>query len=300
VLGALLQHAGHDVRYWVRAARRSSFNSLCVARRGGEQIQIPAPQLLCIGDAVPPSDWVLVCVRGEQLTAALREVALHMGAERRVAIAAITLEPVTKRARAVGLNGPIYALHVSFAAFNAGQPPGRVEWFPFALPTTVTPDGDATAKAASQQLARTLARAGLPTRSALRMHTLMGFVSALTTVLALTWDLCAWRITRLAKDEPLRQLTARAMREATGSVAPDSVLRYLPVWVFAAFLRVLPRFIGARARAGWVEHGPKIRAQTETLTLEMLNMLGPSQRGASALQALFAKWQLAQRAPLSR
>ena len=141
VLGALLAADGHRVQFWVRPSQRATLRGLTVHRVGGTSVQLEAPSCLCPGDEVPATDWVLVCVRGEQLDDALRDVAVHMGATRRVAIAAVSLQRVTEQARAAGLEGPVYALHASFGSFAEPERPLHYRWFPFDLPTTVTPDG---------------------------------------------------------------------------------------------------------------------------------------------------------------
>jgi ketopantoate reductase len=298
VIGALLQRAGHEVSFWLRPRMRAQLASLSVERLKGERVSI-VPRSLSEGDAVPASDWVLVCVRGEQLDQALRDVVRHLGAERRVAIAAVSLTRVTEQARAAGLLGEVYALHASFGSFAHELASARRQhllfsWFPFVLPSTVTPDHERSGMAQARELARTLARAGLPARARLTMNTAMRFLAAMNSVLALGWDLCDWQLERLAKHSELREQTATAMHEAVRLAVPvRSPLLLLPRFLFATFLRAFPWLMSARARQVWLLHGPKIRAQTEHVVRELLASGSEQAAPKAALQSLFERWRSA-------
>jgi 2-dehydropantoate 2-reductase len=291
VIGALLAQAGHEVTFWVRPALRARLNTLSVERLHGAHTSIK-PRCLSEGDQVPPSDWVLVCVRGEQLDQALRDVALHMGPARRVAIAAVSLSSVREQGRAAGLTGELFALHVSFGSYAAGSEPHAFTWFPFVLASMVTPDGERARLSAARELARTLSRAGLPARALLSMSTPMRFLSATSSVLALGWDLCDWQLARLAQEPVLRRETAAAMHEAARLVAPRrSLLSLLPRFAFALFLRVLPWLMSARGRQVWLRHGPKIRAQTDYIARELLRLGRARGLPTAALTRLFERSQ---------
>lgn len=293
VVGALLAQAGHDVKFWLRAgAARPA--EIRVTRLAGNETSI-RPECLGPGEPIPESDWVLVCVRGEQLDQALHEVVQHMGAERRVAIAAISLSPLTDRARAAGLLGELFAFHVSFGSYAPSPQPFAFTWFPFAAPSMVTPDGVRAQLPAARDLAHTLAAAGLPTQARLSMNTPMRFLVAANSVLALGWDLCDWELTRLARHPELRIETAAAMHESVRLVLPArSPLALLPRFAFAWFLRVFPLLMSKRGAEVWRRHGPKIRAQTEYIARELL-ALGKA-RGApmAALTRLVALSRQAQ------
>ena len=265
VVGALLAADGHRVSFWVRHAQRERLRELIVERVGGAIVRVDTPACFVAGEAVPPSDWVLVCVRGEQLDAALREVALHLGPERRVAIAAVSLRRVTEQARDAGLLAPAFALHASFGSHAEPGHPARYLWFPFASPTTVTPDGDRARLPVARELARALAHAGLPATSATSLSSTMRVLVAANSVLALGWDVCDWDLARLSGEPDLRRLAAQAMREATRVTLPgQSPLRLLPAFAFELILRVLARFMGPKGREVWRHHGPKSEARPTT------------------------------------
>jgi ketopantoate reductase len=290
VVGALLAQAGHDVHFWVRPSLRARLRSLSIERLHGARAAI-TPQCLSAGDAVPPSDWVLVCVRGEQLDEALSELAAHMGAERRVAIAAVSLSGVTDQGRAAGLCGELFALHVSFVSYASEQEPYTFTWFPFIFPSTVTPDRNRAHLASARELARTLAQAGLPTRALLSLNAPMRFLVAMNSVLALGWELSAWELKELARHPLLRPETAAAMHEAVRLVVSRrSPFLLLPRFAFALFLRIFPWLMSERGRQVWLRHGPKIRAQTDYVVRELLSLAHGQGAPTPALHALFERW----------
>lgn len=277
VLGTLLSAAGHRVQFWVRPG--GVLPALSIERAGRPRTLLESPRVASRADSVPASDWVLVCVRTEQLMAALEEVAQRVGPERRVAIATVSLTRVTELARAAGLTGPIFALHASFIAYADPDTEGHYRWFPLLLPTTITPDGVRKQRAQAEQLAAALARAGLPTRAALSMARRMRVLTAAISVVALSWDLCEWQFERLARNAELRRTTARALSETISRPR-------LPVWLFDLTLRLVPYTVGAKGRSAWRQHGPKIRAQTDVIVRELLAR-APD---ASALLSLHEAW----------
>jgi ketopantoate reductase len=290
VIGSLLHADGHRVWFWVRPAQRATLTRLTVERIGGAAYRIDAPRCLSVGAPVPSSDWVLVCVRGEQLDEALRELVLQLGPSRRVAIAAVSLQRVTEQARAAGLTGPVFALHASFGSFADAGEQARFHWFPFATPTTVTPDGDRARLPAARELARALARAGLPARASRNMSAAMRFLVAMNSVLALGWDLSGWDLTRLAQDRALRHETARAMHEAGQLVVVRRAWLRVTTWrLFDLVLLCLPRVMGPKGREAWLHHGPKIRSQTDHVVSELLAR--PQLPPTPALARLFARWR---------
>ena len=292
VVGVLLARDGHEVSFWVRPSQRANLRQLSVTRAGGTAVSLDSAALLVPGDPVPDCDWVLVCVRGEQLDAALREVVLHFGPSRRVAIAAVSLQPVTEQARAAGLSAPAFALHASFGSHADPEHPGCYVWFPFVPPTTVTPDGDRARMREASELARALAHAGVPARAAASMSATMRVMVAVNSVLALGWDLCAWDLTRLARHAELRRLTARAMQETAGIVLPErSLLRALPAFAFEWVVRGLALFMGRKGRTVWRHHGPKIRGQSDDITRKLLSQAAAKAQPTPALAELFARWQ---------
>jgi ketopantoate reductase len=290
VIGTLLEHAGHRVRYWVRPERGAQLKVLSIERVAGPTLLAEAPQLFFPGESVGTCDWVIVCVRGEQLKQALREIVQHMGDQQRVAITTAKLQGSGEWARAVGLTGPVLTLLVAFGSHAEPSAPAHFLWFPFKAPSVVTPDGQRALLPEAKQLARTLRDAGLPTSASLDMSTYTRFMVAILSALGLSWDLCSWELQALPRDSALLQQTARAMKEAVGLVMGSrSALRLIPVWTYRTGIRIAARVMGAEGREVWRHHGPKVRAQNDALVRELLE-LAPAPPPA-ALTALFERWQ---------
>lgn len=300
VVGTLLEHAGHRVRYWARARQTKSDAPFVIERHGDEGIQ---SQRVTWIDAqtspMPPSDWVIVCVRTEQLSAALSQVVQSMGANRAVAVATVTIYGSLAVARAAGLRGPVLALHVAFGSSAAGgdAPDARhFTWFPFSAPTTVSAEGQHELRGSATTLATILADAGLPTRAVLDMGGMMKLMLLSNFALLPSWELCHWNIAALARDRALRLTTARAMHEAIRVFAPDrGVARAIalgtPLAVYAFMLRILPWLMGARARELWLIHGPKVSEQTRYVVRDLLGRAKREKASLPNLEELTARWE---------
>ena len=250
-------------------------------------------------------DWIVVCVRGEQLDAAFRDIVARDardGPGASVAVAAISLDSVVERARNAGLRGTVLAYHVSFGAFRDRQASQCVTWFPFVIASTITPEAERAWLPAARTLARCIDHSGLPTRAALSMRTPMLALVALNSVLALGWSLCGWDLRRLVHDSQLRTQTAAALREALHICALRSwalgrLAALLPVGVFGLALRALARFMGPAGRRTWLHHGPKIHAQTDYIVRDLVARAAAAALPVAALTRLFARWQAAQSVP---
>jgi ketopantoate reductase len=296
VIGTLLEHAGYRVCYWARPGQRR-LPRLLVQRAGGTAIESrPLTWIDASTQPLPDSDWVLVCVRTEQLTAALDEIASRLGPDRGLVIATVTLEGALAAARTAGMRGPVLALHVSFGSRQLNDDPSQLEWFAFTPATTVSAEGQRELSAPARELARTLAGAGIPTRPALSISGVMSFMVTLIHALLPSWELCDWDLRRLARDRSLRRQTARAMRETALAFAADGgsarrLARAIPCVLYDALLRVLPWLMGTRARRLWLVHGPKISAQTGYFVRELLARAERAGRPLPALAELNARCQ---------
>jgi ketopantoate reductase len=299
VIGSLLEHAGHSVAYWLRSPRES-LPAFEVQRAAGVCVRSRAP--VCVSadtEVKPDSDWVLVCVRTEQLSDALRQVALQLGAARAVAIATITVDGALHSARAAGLTGRVLALHVAFGSQQEAPRGGQtrqLSWFPFSAPSSVSSEGQPALRAPARELAKQLDAAGVPTRAVSSMSDSMRWLAVATTALLPAWEQCGWDIRGLAAHGELRTTAARAMHEASGLVAaPRGIVGWLSTRVPAAFyrglIRLLPLLMGPRAGALWRQHGPKVREQTGYVLRDMLERAQRQGRSVPALTTLYAVWQ---------
>ncbi|MET0390541.1 MAG: 2-dehydropantoate 2-reductase N-terminal domain-containing protein [Polyangiales bacterium] len=294
VIGGLLAQAGHHVS-WLAHSQTPRPDAWALQRAGTAAITSGPLRWIMPGAEPPASAWVIVCVRTPQLVAALRDVAEHLGPTRAVAIATVTLDGARAAARSAGLSGPVLALHVSFGAGALAAAPERVTWFPFSLPTTVSAEGQRPQLTAARQLATALSRAGLPTTAALSRNGMMRFIAIATTVVLPAWELHSWRITQLAADRELRELTARALHECARAFAPtDGWFRWLalglPRVAYALALRALPLLMGQPTRALWLAHGPKVHDQTRHWLNELLSRAAHAHTTLPALSELRGRW----------
>lgn len=289
LLGARLSAAGHAVCFWVRPERRSASAGLTVERvterRRQRQVHNISVPFLSQADELPSSDWLLVCVRGEQLETALQQVVERLGPTQNIMISSVSHNSVVARARTHGLRGIVLAHHVSFGVWRDPADPTHYFWFPFAPPSLVSAEAERGNLHHARELALALNRGGLRSHAVLTARGPMQGMMALSAPFLAGWDLCDFQLGRLARDAQLRHLTARAMVEACHS-QPFSgaarLLRLMPQLFWSALLRLLPWLIGANGREVWVHHGPKIREQTRY----SLALLLASNARSPALHAL--------------
>jgi ketopantoate reductase len=293
VIGGLLEAAGHEVAYWVRAERREQLRALELQRLGGALVQTREPTCVSRETALPACDWLLVCVRTEQLTAALSELGARVAASQAIAVATVTLDGAVASARQAGFTGPVLALHVSFG--SCFVQPTRVEWFPFSLPSTVSTENQPQLLAAARELARQLETAGLPTQSVLSMSDSMRWMVGANIALLPAWELCGWDVRRLAASGELRHLAAAAMQESAQLLAAPSgivgwLARHVPARLYAWLIWWLPLLMGARASKLWQHHGPKTREQTRHVLADMRERAKRAGVAAVALEELQGRW----------
>ena len=301
VVGTLLEADGHRVRYLTRATETLP-EPFSVERVRGRSVRSALPTCLGAGEPIGATDWVLVCVRGEQLDAAFAEIRARGASNCSIAVAAISLDNVVERARRAGLSGTVLAYHVSFGSFRHPDQPQRFTWFPFDVASTVTPEGDRAALGHARALAKALDHAGLATHSARSIRPLMAALVALNSVLALGWALCRWDLSRLAADRQLRTHTCEALRESLHVCAVHErslrlVARFLPLGAYALAVRVIARFMGPSGREVWRHHGPKISAQTDYVVRDLIARANAAAIPLRALPPLFARWQASQSQP---
>jgi ketopantoate reductase len=303
VVGTLLEHSGHRVRYWARAGQTQPTTPFGVERDGGRRIESrPIEWIDASTSPMPDSDWVVVCVRTEQLSAALDQVVRELGADRAVAIATVTIDGALPAARAAGLRGAVLAFHVSFGAGFAPHAAREATWFPFTPPSTVSAEGQPAMRSAARELARTLADAGLPCRSILDMGGMMRLMVLGNMALLPSWELCHWDIALLARDRSLRLATAVAMHQTVRRFAPErgvarAIALALPRAAYAVLLRVLPWLMGARARKLWLIHGPKVSEQTRYVLRILLERAAREGTPLDAMAQLMARWEASLETP---
>jgi hypothetical protein len=307
VIGTLLKCTRHRVRYWARADKGPLPAAFEVTRYDGGMLRSGAIEWVGPGRGpVPGSDWILVCVRTEQLTAALAEIVATAGPQRAVAIATVTIDGALTSARAAGITGPVLAFHISFGS-EIGEPAADlvpVHWFPFTTPSTVSAEGQRERLTDARTLALQLKAAGLPSSSTLSMAAMMRVMVVSSIALLPSWELCNWDIAHLARDRTRRRQTASSMHELARAFAPERGFPRLlalavPRGLYALLLRVLPWFMGKRAKRLWHVHGPKVREQTDYVLSELLARGAQSGLDLPHTTALHTYWRQSQTAAAS-
>jgi ketopantoate reductase len=271
VLGGLLAAAGHRVTFYARSNTRAP-RSLFLEDGAGRRLTITQFSWATLADWNPATKVALVCVRGEQLASVLAETGSQPPRTATLAVASATLEPLAPSARRAGWQGPILRVGVGFGAWRRED--GVYRWFPLlSIGTGVAHEGDRRSRAAQLELARALARAGLPARAAPSrlFHWLARTSYAIQTVQCLGLACAGWSFDALARDATLVEATARAMKQAARVVWTDGgplglAAGIAPLWLYRKLLRAMPRRMGSDVREVWKHHGPKVCAQIAFLT----------------------------------
>ena len=246
---------------------------------------------LCQADELPPTpDQVVICTRGEQLEEALRSLRGKLEPSVPVTIAAATFDSLPALARTNGLANPILRMGVGFAAWPVSQGRHRVYGY---MPrgSAIACEGLPHDTAARNDLSRILSGSGLPTQAA--PSALFGRVFramlAVDVAWLLTYRRAHWELEALLAQPDLLALGAAAMREAVlcalGSGALAHLFGAVPRATFTAFARRRASSASQDYREVWRHHGPKIDAQTEFLSRQLI--VG-ARRNVEALRALSA------------
>jgi len=272
LLGVQLEHQKHEVLYLVRKGRKERMKQLLLVHAAsGETRCRERPTVYEDGDAVPPFEWALLCVRGDQVEEAARSAIAHLGAPA-IGVAAARLDAV-EAVRRVHAH-PVFAIAPTFLVWS--EEPNVWRWFlPPLVKTMVSGEGDPRADERAKEFAAALHAAGLPARAVPSVRRATAAPMATGVALLAGWELADWDIARLARDGALRKLTARAMGEAAKLARTDGdhlgkLLAFAPGMALDLVLATAPRVMPRNVDAMWRVHGPKIRAQTRRVLDELL------------------------------
>jgi len=274
-IGGLLRAAGHRVTFYAPRSADAP-DALVLENVRGERTAVTGCSWSTADHWNPATELAFLCVRGDQLAAALAVPDRRVPRDVPLAVAAATLDPVTPLARAAGWRGPILRLGVGFGAWRRED--GIHRWFPM-LPmgSGVAHEGDGSARPARRIVARALATAGLTARPApwplYRWLMLTSF--AVQTAQCLGFARAGWSLETLAKDSDLVARTAAAMKQAARAIGPEGgplglAAALAPTSLYRRMLRALPRRVSADAKEVWRHHGPKIWSQVRFITNQLL------------------------------
>lgn len=277
VVGVQLEHQKHEVIYLVRRGRKRELHELqLVSAKTGEVRRRDAPQVAELGDRLPPFEWALLAVRGDQLDEVIEVLRQHVRPDAKVAVASGRLDAV-ERVRAAHA-GPVCNLMPTYSAWS--EAPRVWRWFPAPLlKSMVSGEGDAAAQEAAVELAAALDAAGVPARAVASSRPYEPAMAAGVALLG-GLELAGWDMEALARDGALRRETARAMREAAQAAGkaspglPSWLLRHAPTGALSLVPRALPLLADEQVRSMWQHHGPKIAAQTRGVLDDLLARAG--------------------------
>jgi hypothetical protein len=277
VLGLHLEKAGHDVEYVVRAGRREALREITLLDAGTKEAHLRSmPRVREEGEPGETADLVLLCVRGDQIDAALATAKTACPGMRRLGIAAPLELDALARLRE---DHPDIVFFTFTPVFNAwSDSTGVWTWFhPTGLQNLLSGEGDRNAVEACRSIAPFLSKAGVPARTVGSAHHLLLPVFASGTPFLAAWELAGFGPPVLNGDRALRSITAQAMREAARAVSGEArgmvafILRHLPVLGFSVVLSLLPLLVSPRLGAMWRSHGPKIAGQTRHMMERLLD-----------------------------
>ena len=291
VLGVSLEHGKHDVLYLLRKGRKAAFRDLqLVDASRGEVRRRDAPLSAEEGAKLPPFEWALLCVRGDQLDEGIATLKAHMLPTARVGVASASLNEL-ERVRAAHPDGPVFSITPTFSAWI--DEPRVVRWFtPPLLRTLLSGEGDPAAQVAAKELAAALVVVGVPAQAVTSARKAALPMVAAGSALLGGWELAGWDARALGGDVALRSLTAGAIHEAARVVRAEVdgpvafLLATAPAAAIGLLLRGLPQLTRGNVATMWSHHGPKIAAQTRVVLDDVLARAAAKGEPAERLRAL--------------
>lgn len=301
VLGVSLEHGKHEVLYLLRKGRKEGFRDLqLVDVHHGVVRRRDAPLCAEEGARLPPFEWALLCVRGDQLDEAIATLGAHVRPDARVGVATARLDELA-RVRAAHPGGPVFSIAPTFMAWS--EEPRVVRLLkPPLLRTLISGEGDRAADESARELAGVLDGLGLPVSAVASARGAQLPVVAAGSMLLAGWELSRWDARAFASDAELRQLTAAAMREAGAVVRAELsamasplalLLAMTPAPALGVLLRGLPQLTRGDASAMWTVHGPKIAAQTRAVLDEVAARAAAAGLSAPSVTTLRARLEAA-------
>ena len=282
------QQKGNEVTFLVRAGKKRALErTKIVDARSGELRVRERPTAVEIGQVRPVYDTVLLCVRGEQLEAAIADLGP-------VAVN-VRLATVTPGPEGLALLRARYPGHaaVRIAPVFMAYPDGDVIalWQPPVLKTSVChDDGDEASQKLADELAAALVVGGIPARARAKMP--MGTDTATDAMAPLlaAYALSGYDADALARDRGLQTLAADAIAEVMALDGAPGIASALVRRATAPLVRIALSDAAQRMpgtfRAMWRAHGPKIDGQTHASISALVRRAQAEQREVPALEEM--------------
>jgi len=299
VIGTHLRLSGCDVSFWVRPYQKESFETqgFTLYNRSSEtELHIAAPQLLTEIPEDARYDALFLCVRSDQLDAALPQIKARFAQAEHMVL--VTFQPGREDALKVFRALPDLVIVPGAPAFSAYFNENRVEyWAPKALPTLIGAPFNETLQI-RDQIVQLLQRGGIPSKGVNDLEAEVRFPSAALVVLLAAFHLADCSFKSLSQNKKLLNLAAQGLQEAIAITKKD--LGFIPV-KYKAFEHIsgktLSQLLWALEHSPlfgfmqnmWASHARKIETQTYKNLDDLLALsLHQSKNAPAALTALAA------------
>ena len=286
VLGrALEQQKGNDVCFLLRPGRKKAFERYkLLDAKSGELRTRERPTAVELGQVRPAFDTLLLCVRADQIDAALDDVG-PLAKDVRIA----TIAPGTDELPRVQARHPhniVVRMKPLFMAYPDGDV--TVTWFPPLVKSLIIADERSESVAFATELAAALEAGGVPARATDRQVGLDAGNDVMMPVLA-AYSIAGYDGDSLRRDRDLLELTGRAVGEALlvdGAPGVAGMLaRRAAGPLIKAAVASAPGLPGT-FRTMWRTHVPKIEAQTRGMIDAIISRGAAGNRDTPALTEL--------------
>ncbi len=288
LLGCLMTHAGFNVTFVVRQGRK--LDSI-VARDldRGMVCRLDSPSTIVAGDAVETPDLVILAVRSDQVDEALLLAKTYLGRDTLLAVVPPIMDSLATRAKASDIACPACALLIAFGAWPVDS---ELHWFRFPrAKCLVLGDGSPSGREDARQIASVLRLSGLGANSMRAMLSFMPCFLAVEIARCMGWESAGWDIHRLADDDDLVRLTARAMKDAVAIAGQNGGVigklgKAIPAGAHRLLLKIQARRMSENMKKIWSYHGPKVASQTRHLADALIDQANRAGIDADAFKAL--------------
>jgi len=287
---ALEQQKGNECTFLVRKGRKEELERFkLVDARTGEMRDRERPAAVELGQVRPKIDTVLLCVRADQLGAALDDVGALAPGTRLATITPGAQGLALLRTRHPG--HPAVRIAPAFMAYPSEDT--FVVWFPPLLHSPVSAeDGGPEARAFADELAAALDASGVPARARDRMIRGVDSGTAAMMPLLAAYGLAGFDGEALSRDRALLDLAAEAIADALALHGAPGIAGMIARRAAAPLVRaalVGGAALPTRLRAMWRVHGPKIERQTRDAIEQLTRRAREDGRPSAALDEILRR-----------
>lgn len=228
VIGTHLRLSGCDVTFWVRPSQQAELveKGLTIYNVKSEtELHISAPQVITSIPEDVKYDALFICVRSDQLDAALDQIKEQIQSLEDLIV--IPIQPGRDDGLKVFRAIPDTVVVPSSPSFAAYSKDERVEyWAPKTLPTLVGPPFNETLHV-RDEIVRLMQQGGIPAKGVNDLEAEVRFVSAAFQVMLAALHLSGYSMKHLSQNKKLLNLAAQGMREAIDITRRD--LGFIPM-----------------------------------------------------------------------